>query len=72
MRTTVKLSAEQAITVEPGEDGGVILSIVTLGGQYTSREVIGLTADRAGALLFGIEQAGEAARIAQERASLTA
>lgn len=53
MKTTIKISALNAITVQPWDKvpGGVILS-ANLGGV-----LLHLTPDQAGALLFGLEQA---------------
>lgn len=63
MKTTVKVTAAQSIVVEPCKVGGVFLN-VNSGGEVFP---LLLTQDQCGALLFAIEQAAEAARIANER-----
>jgi hypothetical protein len=74
MKTTVKISRDQAFVIEPSTGGGVRLGIVTRSedGLYKSGEFHQLTADQAGAIIFGIEIAAEAVRVAAEREQLTA
>jgi hypothetical protein len=71
MKTTIK-APDGDVIVEPmpGTDGTVQLTIRTRAGSDFA--TIDLTQDRAGALIFGMEQAAEAARIAQERQALAA
>lgn len=68
MKTTVKLSPTRAMCAYPCKAGGVVLEITDRAGGAASTEAIHLTTDQVGALLFGIEQAAEAAQIAQDRA----
>ena len=65
MKTTIKLGAARAITVQPAPNGvrvDLSLSGVVIGGDN-------ITADQAGALIFGIEQALEQATLASQRAA---
>jgi len=59
MKTTVKLGAGRAVTIEPGEEG-VRIAYEIWGVPLEASEI---TPDQAGALLFGIEQALEAVRV---------
>ncbi len=60
MKTTIAISTSERVIVEP-KNGGVTL--------YTGHhnQPIVLTPDQAGALIFGLEQATEAAQIAREK-----
>lgn len=66
MKTTIKGAASTAIVVQPGPSGTVAIDVTVF-----RVGVVGLclTPDQVGALLFGLESAAEAARIAQERAA---
>lgn len=63
MRTTVKLDLGRALVIEPAP-GGVSLTL-KVGGVFF--DAFKLTADQAGALIFGAEQALDAAAMAQLR-----
>jgi hypothetical protein len=65
MKTTIKLSRVSSITIKPN-GAGVQLG---LHGITETVAVVELNADQVGALLFAIEQAAEAAQIAQDRAA---
>jgi hypothetical protein len=69
MKTTVKICTDLALIVEPSPTGGVSLRI-------KSPDVMGCTVfmqqDHAGALIFALEQAAEAAQIAHQRATAAA
>lgn len=67
MITTVR-TATKRIQVSPNPTGYVDLSIYSREGQYLSG--LTLSPDEVGALLFGIEQAADAAGIAKERVGL--
>lgn len=66
MKTTVKLSSIKSIAVMPITKGAqpAVFVEVDLG---TISHGFGMTPDQAGALIFGIEQALEAAGIQRER-----
>lgn len=64
MKTTLKLSGGRALVVSPAAGQGVRVDL-TFAGVVVGGDV--LTPDQCGALLFGIEQAAEAAGIAAER-----
>lgn len=64
MKTTLKLSGGRALVVQPAAGQGVRVDL-TFAGVVVGGDV--LTPDQCGALLFGIEQAAEAAGIAAER-----
>lgn len=68
MKSTIKLTRQSSITVEPSAEG------VKLGlhGIKETVAVVELTPDQIGALLFAIESAAEAAQIARDRATATA
>ena len=66
MKHTIKLSKHKAITVKPGPNGGMWLE-VTVSGVVIMSEA--MEVNTAAVLAFGIEQALEASRIAQERAA---
>ncbi|CDN87502.1 hypothetical protein [Hydrogenophaga intermedia] len=66
MKTTIKLTAGRALVVQPAPGKGVRVD-VTLAGVVVAGDV--LTPDQTGALLFGLEQAAEAAGIAADRVS---
>lgn len=68
MKSTIKITRQSSITVEPTA-AGVKLGIH---GLKETVAVIELTADQVGALLFAIEAAAEVAQIAQDRANATA
>lgn len=67
MKTTVKLTPAIRATVSPVKTGGVLLEIA----HAPENPIISfhLTLDQCGALMFGIEQAIEAAEIASARGS---
>lgn len=65
MKTTIKVSSSRAVSVSPSGDG--VLIELKVHGVAVVSDV--LTADQAGALLFGMEQAMEAGRVAKERAA---
>lgn len=64
MKSTIKLSTAEAIVIEPGQGGGVKFSATVGGLAILARN---LTADQAGAAIFALEQAIEAAQIATQR-----
>lgn len=66
MKHTIKLSKHKAVTVKPAPNGGMWLE-VTVSGVVILSEA--LEVNTAAVLAFGIEQALEASRIAQERAA---
>lgn len=66
MKTTVRLTPNLRITVEPAADGIVRMGIHS---GVETRALIELTPDQSGALVFGIEQAEIAAYVAQQRAA---
>lgn len=66
MKTTIKLGGGKAVTVTPGARGGAMVEF-SFGGVSVGRDE--LTPDQCGALIFGIEQALEAAGVAQDRAA---
>lgn len=67
MKTTVKICSDLAVIVKPhGTDGCISLGIKSV--EYSGEIIMQL--DKAGALIFGLEQAAEAAQIAQDRAKL--
>lgn len=74
MKTTVKLTKRQSISVHPcTKRGGVVMEITTRNDSgAASVDAYHLTPDQCGALLFGFEQAEEAARVATERAGALA
>lgn len=61
MKTTIAISKNHRVVVEPRPNGSVTL--------YTGlkNEPIELNAEQAGALIFGLEQATEAAQITREK-----
>ena len=63
MKTTVRTTSGR-IMAEPLDDGRVQVTI----DAYGLWAVVELDQDQVGALLFGIEQAAEAAQIAADRA----
>ncbi|WP_302172856.1 hypothetical protein [uncultured Hydrogenophaga sp.] len=63
MRSTIKLGAGRAIVVQPQGEG--VRFDLTFAGVVVGGDV--LTPDQCGALVFSIEQAAEAAGIAQDR-----
>lgn len=65
MKTTIKFSKSRAIAVSPSGDG--LMVELKVHGVTLFSDVV--TADQAGALLFGIEQAMDAGRIASDRAN---
>lgn len=65
MKTTIKLGLCSSVTVKPNGEGVQ----VGIHGIQETVAVIELTQDQAGALIFAIEQAAEAAAIAQDRAT---
>lgn len=65
MKTTIKLGKAKAIVVKPSPRGVAVE--VTVAGVVLVCDH--LTEDQCGALMFGIEQAIEAGRLAQERAA---
>lgn len=69
MKTTIKTGITSSVIVEPKGEGVKL----TLRGISDTVAVLQLTQDQVGALLFGIEQAAEAAQIAAaDRAKATA
>lgn len=71
MKTTVRTEDRGRVVAEPLPDGQIKLTINLCNG-LGDFATVALDQAQAGALIFGLEQAAEAARIAQERASLTA
>lgn len=75
MKTTVKGwpngSRVEVLPYESGGIGYVSLMVIIDQGEDKSDHMAGLilTQDQAGALIFGLERAAEAARIAAERES---
>lgn len=66
MKHTIKLSKQKAVTVKPGPNGGMWLEVTVAGVVLLSEA---LEVNTAAVLAFGIEQALEASRVAQERAA---
>lgn len=71
MKTTIKLTTTKRLTVQPCKTGGVIVELDNPNALHVlaSHITLQLTMDQAGALIFALEQAAEAAQIAQERAA---
>lgn len=59
MKTTVKIAHSSSISVNPIRNENAVFVDVNQGGQSFG---FGLTPDQAGALIFGLEQALEAAQ----------
>lgn len=69
MKTTVCTMRGGRAIAEPTQGGRVKLTLIAAGLEWgEGLAEVELTPDQAGALLFGLESAAEAARIAQERA----
>lgn len=68
MKTTIKLAGGRALVVSPAAGQGVRVDL-TFAGVVVGGDV--LTPDQVGALLFGIEQAAEAAGIAADREAVS-
>lgn len=68
MKTTVKLTRCSHLTIEPAGEA-VKLGLHGIGETVA---VLELTQDQAGALIFALEQAAEAATIAADRATAAA
>lgn len=70
MKTTIKLSREKGITVAPTNLGRVLIGMATCPGMVAEKweGFADLTPDQAGALIFGLEQALEAAGIRRDQA----
>lgn len=71
MKSTIKLSASQRVVTQPTA-AGVLFTLECknqFNQQWCERMDFVMTPDQVGALLFGLESAGEAARIASERAA---
>lgn len=62
MKTTIKTGICSSLTVQPGAKGMKL----ALNGITDTVAVVDLTPDQAGALIFGIEQALEAAGIQRD------
>lgn len=69
MKSTIKLSATEALVIQPGPKGTVQFDVTVFGMGVLCRT---LTPDQCGALLFGLESAAEASRMAVERDQLRA
>lgn len=64
MKTTIKIGASARVEVEPvGKTGNVALTVVAPALIGSKSDLVIMTPDQAGALIFGLEQALEAARI---------
>ena len=75
MKTTIKLNKEKSLSIAPSKTGGgaVILDMTEFcNGINVGGWTLSLNQDQAGALIFALEQAAEAAHIAQDRASAAA
>lgn len=69
MKSTIKLSTSRRVVTQP-TSGGVLLSLDSrdaLTNEWHEGATFVLTPEQVGALLFGLESAAEAARIAAER-----
>jgi len=66
MKTTIKGPASTAVVVQPGPAGTVAVDMTVFRVGVAG---MCLTQDQIGALIFGLEQAAEAAQIAQDRAA---
>lgn len=66
MKTTIKGAASTAIVVQPGPAGTVAVDLTVFRVGVAG---LCLTQDQIGALLFGLESAAEASRIAMDRAA---
>lgn len=69
MKSTIKLTTSKSITVQPCKTGGVIVELNNPHSLHVlaERMTMQLTPDQCGALLFAIEQAAEAAEVANYR-----
>lgn len=65
MKTTVKLDTMRAVVIQPDPKG--VRLAMTVGSIEVGSFVLG--ADQIGAVMFGVEQAAEAAGIAKDRAA---
>lgn len=65
MKNTIKLSGGRAIVVAPQKEG--VRIDVTFAGVVMAGDV--LSADQVGVLLFALETAADAVRVAQDRAA---
>ena len=74
MKTTIKMTTNKSITVQPCKTGGVVMEIINQGALHVLavQTTLQLTPDQIGALIFGLEAAEEAAQIAQQRTDATA
>ena len=66
MKSTIKLTTTRSITVHPTNQGLICVDIEEQGNNVAW---LFLTQDQTGALIFALEQAAEAAEIAQDRAT---
>lgn len=73
MQTTVALCKRSRLVTKPSDSypEKIVIQIVELGGfgEWLPTASVLMTQDQCGALIFGLERAAEAARIAQDRAA---
>lgn len=69
MKSTIKLTQNKSLIVQPCKGGGVTIDLACRFEFMEGPTAFHLTPDQAGALIFALEQAAEAAQIAQERAA---
>jgi hypothetical protein len=69
MKSTIKLTTSKSLTVQPCKTGGILIELDNPNALHAlaAHTTLQLTMDQAGALLFAIEQAAEAASIADHR-----
>lgn len=72
MKSTIKLTTNKALIVQQCKGGGVTIELACRFNYMEGPQAFHLTQDQCGALLFAIEQAAEAAQIAQDRATASA
>lgn len=69
MKSTIKLTTSKRLTVQPCKTGGIVIELDNPHALHAlaMHTTVKLTMDQAGALMFAIEQAAEAAGIADQR-----
>lgn len=66
MKTTIKLTHSKTLTVQPTKAGGVVVEFLPILSAVNDA-TLHLTQDQAGALIFALEQAAEAAQLKFDR-----
>lgn len=69
MRTTINLQCGTRLVLHPSQLGGMILTVQVREAKrpYVTLHEAPMTADEAGALIFGAEQALDASQISRDR-----